>query len=268
MRMMARHTAVVLLVLAAQVQAVVHRDDEPRAPPPTAAERKVKEQIKAYVKNQARKENPPLLKPVVFKKHDAVEIKLEGQMYPCQIVEIDRKTGLITVAFAFGPAKIPVQVAGIPRKTLRKISTIQWMDNTHRLKHQDPEAINRVVSLATKLAKWSAMPAGEQDVVRKLAEIQKAAALGSKQAADAKPAVATHKLKAQAAHTKTQNEKAAQASAAQAQRERERAERLKTANRERAARVRAAKAKQAQAHADMLAGRKPAPASDDAPLEA
>lgn len=236
---------------------------------PAVLARRHKDQIKAYVKRQAEKENPRPKPTVVLKPHDAVEIRLEGQMYPCQVVDIDRITGLFTVAFSFGP-KTPVQVEGIPRKTLRKISTPQWMDDSKRLKHQDPGAIDRVTSLATKLAKWSSMPEGEKAAVRHGAAAAKDAAMGSHKAAVSQPQVATRKIKAQVARTKALNEKAAAANAAKVQRDNEVAERAKAFAKKRAERLRAGKASQADARARMLAAHKAGQASNkaEAPSEA
>merc|ERR1719264_2125906 len=105
--MMACHHVAAMLLLAAQVQAMALHQSPPT---PAMLARRHKEQIKAYVKRQGERENPRPKPPVVFKPHDAVEIRLEGQMYPCQVVDIERTTGLFTVAFSFGP-KTPVQVS-------------------------------------------------------------------------------------------------------------------------------------------------------------
>lgn len=233
--MMACRLAAAVLLLAGQAQALHLQDDKP------VLARKQQEQVNAYVKKQAEKENPHPKPPVVFKPHDPAEIKLEGQMYPCQVVDIDRTTDLITIAFFFGPTT-PVQVAGIPRKTLRKITTVEWMDNSKRLKNQDPGAIDRVTRLAEKLAKWSALPAGEQAAVRHQAEAQKAAAMGSQKAAKSQPQWAAQKLKAQASRTKAMNEKVAENNAAKVKRDQEHAERAKAAAKQRAEKLRAAKA--------------------------
>lgn len=225
--------ALAALLLAARARAVSVRRAGTPAPSKGQLAKKRQQQIDAYIaKHKAIEQGVTTPKPLLIKVRDPVEIRLEGQTYPCQVTALSRQSGLYNVSFHFGQNQSS-EVSGIPRRALNKITTADWVSANKELVKR-PEAFGHAVNLARKLGKWSSLSSGQQLVVKKVAEAKKARVLGPK-ARQPEAKQATQTIKFRAAKEKAQRERAAEVKAQQAQHEAERAARKRDQEKEVAA---------------------------------